>query len=224
MSLAHFQLDAGVMLQCSISVINSPWGVISQHHLWGQLFRRGSYFSMSSFIRVGSRVGSCWVFIANTFFSPHQQSVLQGTTFRPGCPSHFQVKQQKKKMPTFLNVLLLLSHLSCSREVSRCVRDVIFHVPGRFLAVSEMSSFMFQGGFSLGQRCHLSCSREVSRWVRDVTFMFQGGFSLGHSSTATISQFTRSSLFSHDVLAGFPFRCLHQVKMHPRKSPTQGVI
>ena len=29
------------------------------------------------------RVGSCWVFIANTFFSPHQQSVLQGTTFRP---------------------------------------------------------------------------------------------------------------------------------------------
>ena len=23
------------------------------------------------------------------FFSPHQQSVLQGTTFRPGCPSHF---------------------------------------------------------------------------------------------------------------------------------------
>ena len=37
------------------------------------------------------RVGSCWVFIANTFFSPHQQSVLQGTTFRPGCPSHFQV-------------------------------------------------------------------------------------------------------------------------------------
>ena len=36
-------------------------------------------------------VGSCWVFIANTFFSPHQQSVLQSTTFRPGCPSHFQV-------------------------------------------------------------------------------------------------------------------------------------
>ena len=27
--------------------------------------------------------------IANTFFSPHQQSVLQSTTFRPGCPSHF---------------------------------------------------------------------------------------------------------------------------------------
>ena len=43
---------------------------------------------------------------ANTFFSPHQQSVLQGTTFRPGCPSHFQVSQerlflspQQKKLP-----------------------------------------------------------------------------------------------------------------------------
>ena len=29
------------------------------------------------------RVGSCRVFNANTFFSPHQQSVLQSTTFRP---------------------------------------------------------------------------------------------------------------------------------------------
>ena len=37
------------------------------------------------------RVGSCWVFIANIFVSPHQQTVLQSTTFRPGCPSHFQV-------------------------------------------------------------------------------------------------------------------------------------
>ena len=90
----------------------------------------------------------------------------------------------------------------------------------------SMSPFMFQGGFSLGQRCHLSCSREVSRWVRDVTFhvpgrflagsemspfMFQGGFSLGQSSAVTISQFTSSSLFLHDVavLAGFPISCLH---------------
>ena len=29
--------------------------------------------------------------IANSFCSSHQQSVLQSTTFRPGCPSHFQV-------------------------------------------------------------------------------------------------------------------------------------
>ena len=28
------------------------------------------------------RVGSCWVLIANTFISPHQQSVLQSTTFK----------------------------------------------------------------------------------------------------------------------------------------------
>ena len=35
------------------------------------------------------RVSSCWVFIANSFFSSHQQSVLQSTTFRPGCPGHF---------------------------------------------------------------------------------------------------------------------------------------
>ena len=33
----------------------------------------------------------------NTFFSPHQQSVLQSTTFRPGCPSHFQVSNRKRK-------------------------------------------------------------------------------------------------------------------------------
>ena len=32
------------------------------------------------------RVGSCWVFIANIFVSPHQQTVLQSTTFWPGCP------------------------------------------------------------------------------------------------------------------------------------------
>ena len=31
------------------------------------------------------RVGSCWVFIANTLFPPHQQSVFQSTTFRPDC-------------------------------------------------------------------------------------------------------------------------------------------
>ena len=43
------------------------------------------------------RVGSCWVFIANIFVSPHQQTVLQSTTFRPGCPSHFQVSNRKKE-------------------------------------------------------------------------------------------------------------------------------
>ena len=48
--------------------------------------------SMSCF-----RVGSCWVFIANTFFSSHQQSVLQSTTFRPGCPSHFQLTVSNRK-------------------------------------------------------------------------------------------------------------------------------
>ena len=37
----------------------------------------------------------------NTFFSPHQQSVLQGTTFRPGCPSHFQVSNRRRKCQPF---------------------------------------------------------------------------------------------------------------------------
>ena len=46
-------------------------------------------------------VGSCWVFIANIFVSPHQQTVLQSTTFRPGCPSHFQVSNRKRKCQPF---------------------------------------------------------------------------------------------------------------------------
>ena len=57
------------------------------------------------------RVGSCWVFIANIFVSPHQQTVLQSTTFRPGCPSHFQVSNRNRRM------LLSLSS-SCVRLIS----------------------------------------------------------------------------------------------------------
>ena len=41
------------------------------------------------------RVSSCWVFIAFSHRTSAQQSVLQSTTFRPGCPSHFQVKATK---------------------------------------------------------------------------------------------------------------------------------
>ena len=44
------------------------------------------------YVRLDTRGSQCSLLILfNTFFSPHQQSVLQGTTFRPGCPSHFQV-------------------------------------------------------------------------------------------------------------------------------------
>ena len=37
----------------------------------------------------------------NIFVSPHQQTVLQSTTFRPGCPSHFQVSNRKRKCQPF---------------------------------------------------------------------------------------------------------------------------
>ena len=74
---------------------------------------RGAYF----------RADSCWVFIANTFFSSHQQSVLQGTTFRPGVPSHFQVSKKKKDWH-FLFLLLTWKWLGQpGRNVMLCNTD-----------------------------------------------------------------------------------------------------
>ena len=97
--------DAGL----SQDWVRCPSGLASLHH--SRLSTRSLYrlYSFSSdrcvcYDNYGLfcfRVGSCWVFIANTFFSPHQQSVLQSTTFRPGCPSHFQVSNRKRKCQPF---------------------------------------------------------------------------------------------------------------------------
>ena len=76
------------------------------------------------------RVGSCWVFIANTFFSPHQQSVFARHDVSTGLPQPFSSKQQKKKMPTFLNLLVLFLELSgrCGASSRRSCGNVTFGV------------------------------------------------------------------------------------------------
>ena len=58
------------------------------------------------------RVGSCWVFIANIFVSPHQSDSFAKHDVSAGLPQPFLSKQQKKKMPTFLNLLVLFLELS----------------------------------------------------------------------------------------------------------------
>ena len=46
----------------------------------------------------------------NSFFSSHQQSVLQSATFRPGCPSHFQVCNRKRNcQPFYLLVVVAMA-------------------------------------------------------------------------------------------------------------------
>ena len=78
----------------------------------------------------------------NTLFPPHQQSVFQSTTFRPGCPSHFQVSNRKKKMPTFLNLLVLILELSgrCGASSRRSCGNVTFGVDVGVLCIKRSVS------------------------------------------------------------------------------------
>ena len=77
------------------------------------------------------RVSFCWVFIANFFFSSHRQSVLQSTAFQPGCPSHFQVSNRKRKcQPFYLLVLFLELSGRCGASSRRSCGNVTFGVDG----------------------------------------------------------------------------------------------
>ena len=62
---------------------------------------QGSDLSLALLTRHAVTTNRTQIFTANIFVSPHQQTVLQSTTFRPGCPSHFQVSNRKRKCQPF---------------------------------------------------------------------------------------------------------------------------
>ena len=68
--------------------------------------------------------------------------MFQSTTFRPGCPSHFQVSNRKKKMPTFLNLLVLILELSgrCGASSRRSCGNVTFGVDVGVLCIKRSVS------------------------------------------------------------------------------------
>ena len=85
------------------------------------------------------RVSSCWVTIANSFLIT-PASVLQSTTFRPGCPSHFQVCNRKRKcQPFYLLVLFLELSGRCGASSRRGCWNVTFSVDW-----SALFHFFFQ--------------------------------------------------------------------------------
>ena len=68
---------------------------------------------------------------------PTETSVVGGS-----CPSHFQVSNRKKKMPTFLNLLVLILELSgrCGASSRRSCGNVTFRVDVGVLCIKRSVS------------------------------------------------------------------------------------
>ena len=135
------------------------------------------------------RVSSCWVFIANSFFSSHQQSVLQSTTFRPGCPTPhhtFQIVLDRvpvdKKVGIFFFCCLLedgwgnLAETSCFAKLAagvlrkRNLGVMTFGVEERFKknftwTTSPAAITMIAGVQSRSLPCYVLCLHHRLLWL-----------------------------------------------------------
>ena len=90
------------------------------------------------------RVSSCWVFIANTFFLTTPAVSFAKHDVSAGLPQPFSSKQQKKKMPTFLNLLVLFLELSgrCGASSRRSYGNVTFGVDVGVLCIKRSVSWV----------------------------------------------------------------------------------